>query len=116
MKQGIHHAYVGNVPGHAGNNTYCPKCGSEVHEKYKAYQCVKDGCDFSVWKILCSRMFEFEEVEQLGVAGFVAAEAEVAGGGDEALAEMMMPDAIDDDARGQRGRRDQVGAEQRLTR
>jgi DNA topoisomerase-3 len=43
----------------------CPKCGGEVHEKYKAYQCVKDGCDFSVWKILCSRMFEMAEVEQL---------------------------------------------------
>ncbi len=43
----------------------CPKCGGEVHEKYKAYQCVKEGCDFSVWKILCSRMFEIAEVEQL---------------------------------------------------
>lgn len=27
MKEGIHYAYVGNVPGHPGNNTYCPKCG-----------------------------------------------------------------------------------------
>jgi DNA-directed RNA polymerase subunit RPC12/RpoP len=43
----------------------CPKCGGEVHEKYKAYQCVQDGCDFSIWKILCSRMFEIEEVETL---------------------------------------------------
>ena len=43
----------------------CPKCGGEVHEKYKAYQCVKDGCDFSVWKVLCSRMFEIAEVETL---------------------------------------------------
>jgi DNA topoisomerase III len=43
----------------------CPKCGGEVHEKYKAYQCVNEKCDFSVWKILCSRMFEFEEVEKL---------------------------------------------------
>jgi pyruvate formate lyase activating enzyme len=23
---GIHYPYVGNVPGHAGNHTYCPKC------------------------------------------------------------------------------------------
>ncbi|MBP7825475.1 MAG: DNA topoisomerase III [Verrucomicrobia bacterium] len=43
----------------------CPKCGGEVHEKYKAYQCVKSDCDFAIWKILCSRMFENEEVEQL---------------------------------------------------
>jgi len=34
-----------------------------VHEKYKQYQCVK--CDFSVWKTLCGRMFEQEEVETL---------------------------------------------------
>jgi len=54
------------IPGDFGVlNVPCPKCGGEVHEKYKAYQCVKDGCDFSVWKVLCSRMFEFEEVEKL---------------------------------------------------
>jgi DNA topoisomerase-3 len=41
----------------------CPKCGGEVHEQYKAFQCVK--CDFSIWKTLCSRMFEIEEVEKL---------------------------------------------------
>jgi pyruvate formate lyase activating enzyme len=28
--QGIHYAYVGNVPGHAGNHTYCPTCGKIV--------------------------------------------------------------------------------------
>jgi len=26
MAEGIKYAYVGNVPGHPGNNTYCPKC------------------------------------------------------------------------------------------
>jgi DNA topoisomerase-3 len=41
----------------------CPKCGGEVHERYKQFQCVK--CDFAIWKILCSRMFEPEEVENL---------------------------------------------------
>ena len=34
----------------------CPKCGGEIHEKYKQFQCVK--CDFAIWKTLCSRMFE----------------------------------------------------------
>src|SRR5205814_3095601 len=41
----------------------CPKCGGEVHEKYKDFQCVK--CDFFVRKILCGRIFEYEEVEKL---------------------------------------------------
>jgi DNA topoisomerase-3 len=41
----------------------CPKCGKEVHERYKAFQCVN--CDFSIWKTLCSRMFEIVEVEKL---------------------------------------------------
>ena len=27
MEKGIHYAYVGNVPGHEGNNTLCPSCG-----------------------------------------------------------------------------------------
>jgi len=52
------------IPGDFGVlKTPCPKCGGEVHEKYKQFQCVK--CDFAIWKTLCSRMFEIEEVEQL---------------------------------------------------
>lgn len=30
MKKGIRFAYVGNVPGHPGNHTYCPGCGKIV--------------------------------------------------------------------------------------
>ena len=30
MKGGIRYAYVGNVPGHPGNHTYCPGCGKAV--------------------------------------------------------------------------------------
>jgi len=26
MNYGIHYAYIGNVPGHEGNNTFCPSC------------------------------------------------------------------------------------------
>jgi ribosomal protein S27AE len=52
------------IPGDFGKlNVPCPKCGGEIHEQYKHFQCVK--CDFSVWKTLCSRMFEPEEVEKL---------------------------------------------------
>ncbi|HID92902.1 MAG TPA: AmmeMemoRadiSam system radical SAM enzyme [bacterium (Candidatus Stahlbacteria)] len=27
MDVGLHYVYIGNVPGHVGENTYCPKCG-----------------------------------------------------------------------------------------
>jgi pyruvate formate lyase activating enzyme len=30
MSKGIHYAFIGNVPGHPGNNTYCPHCGKIV--------------------------------------------------------------------------------------
>jgi len=30
MSKGIHFAYIGNVPDHPGNNTYCPQCGKPV--------------------------------------------------------------------------------------
>jgi pyruvate formate lyase activating enzyme len=30
IAKGIHYAFVGNVPGHLGNCTYCPKCGKIV--------------------------------------------------------------------------------------
>jgi pyruvate formate lyase activating enzyme len=29
-KHGMNYPYVGNVPGHRGNNTYCPQCGRAV--------------------------------------------------------------------------------------
>jgi pyruvate formate lyase activating enzyme len=33
MAQGLRFAYVGNVPGHPGNHTYCPGCGTAVIER-----------------------------------------------------------------------------------
>jgi DNA topoisomerase-3 len=52
------------IPGDFGTlKVPCPKCGGEVHEQYKHFQCVK--CDFSMWKTLCGRMFELEEAETL---------------------------------------------------
>src|ERR1017187_2007124 len=52
------------IPGDFGVlKTPCPKCGGEIHEQYKQFQCVK--CDFAFWKTLCSRMFEPEEVEKI---------------------------------------------------
>jgi pyruvate formate lyase activating enzyme len=33
MGAGLHYAYVGNVPGHPGNHTYCPKCNMAVIER-----------------------------------------------------------------------------------
>jgi DNA topoisomerase-3 len=52
------------IPGDFGVlNVPCPKCGGEIHEKYKQFQCEK--CDFAFWKTLCSRMFEPEEVEKI---------------------------------------------------
>jgi DNA topoisomerase III len=52
------------IPGDFGVlKTPCPKCGGEVHEKYKQFQCEK--CDFAVWKTIAGRMFEVEEVEKL---------------------------------------------------
>jgi pyruvate formate lyase activating enzyme len=33
MDRGIRYAYVGNLPGHPGNHTYCPKCGRVCVER-----------------------------------------------------------------------------------
>jgi pyruvate formate lyase activating enzyme len=30
MEEGVRYAYVGNVPGHPGDNTYCPNCGETL--------------------------------------------------------------------------------------
>jgi DNA topoisomerase-3 len=41
----------------------CPKCGGEVHEKYKKFQC--QSCDFGMWKIIAGRQLEVPEAEML---------------------------------------------------
>ena len=52
------------VPGDFGTlKVPCPKCGGEIHENYKKFQCQK--CDFSLWKIVAGRQLEIPEVEEL---------------------------------------------------
>jgi DNA topoisomerase-3 len=52
------------VPGDFGTlKVPCPKCGGEIHENYKKFQCQK--CDFALWKIVASRQLEIPEVEEL---------------------------------------------------
>jgi DNA topoisomerase-3 len=58
------------VPGDFGTlKTPCPKCGGEIHENYKKFQCQK--CDFALWKIVAGRQLEIPEVEELLTKGQV---------------------------------------------
>ena len=41
----------------------CPKCGGEVHENYKKFQC--QSCDFGIWKIVAGRQLDAPEAEAL---------------------------------------------------
>jgi pyruvate formate lyase activating enzyme len=34
LEQGVRYAYIGNVPGHKGENTFCPNCGKVLIERY----------------------------------------------------------------------------------
>ncbi|MDB6066548.1 MAG: topoisomerase [Pedosphaera sp.] len=52
------------VPGDFGIvKVPCPKCGGEMKENYKKFQCQK--CDFALWKIVAGRQLEIDEVEEL---------------------------------------------------
>jgi pyruvate formate lyase activating enzyme len=33
-EEGLNYVYIGNVPGHEADNTYCPKCGETLIERY----------------------------------------------------------------------------------
>jgi DNA topoisomerase-3 len=58
------------VPGDFGKlDVPCPKCGGEIHENYKKFQCQK--CDFALWKIVAGRQFEIFEIEELLTKGAV---------------------------------------------
>ncbi len=50
ISKGIHYTYVGNVPGHKGNNTYCPMCKNIVIARrgymILEYNIVEDKCKF----------------------------------------------------------------------
>jgi DNA topoisomerase-3 len=41
----------------------CPKCGATVQENYRKFQC--QACDFTIWKVISSREFAPEEIEEL---------------------------------------------------
>lgn len=34
LKAGLRYVYIGNVPGHSGENTYCPRCGKVLIRRY----------------------------------------------------------------------------------
>ena len=52
------------IPGDFATLTaHCPKCGGEVHEKYKRFQCLV--CDFGFWKIMGGRQIEPAEADTL---------------------------------------------------
>ncbi|CAG0969059.1 DNA topoisomerase 3 [Burkholderiales bacterium] len=52
------------VPGdYATLGARCPKCGGEIKENYKKFQC--QSCDFFLWKILAGRQLAVEEAEEL---------------------------------------------------
>ena len=43
--------------------TPCPRCGGTLRETYKRFEC--DGCDYKLWKVVASRQWEPEEIEEL---------------------------------------------------
>jgi len=56
-EEGLHHVYIGNVPGHEADNTYCPNCGELLIERYgfdvtryelKDKQCPKCGTKINI--------------------------------------------------------------------
>ncbi len=43
--------------------TPCPKCGGAIHETYRHFKC--DRCDYKLWKVVASRQWEPEEMDEL---------------------------------------------------
>ncbi|MHC1589894.1 MAG: AmmeMemoRadiSam system radical SAM enzyme, partial [Candidatus Hecatellaceae archaeon] len=47
LREGLKYVYVGNIPGHPGENTYCPRCGELLIERWGftiAKYRLEDGC------------------------------------------------------------------------
>ena len=43
--------------------TPCPRCGGQIREGYKKFECQK--CDYKLWKVVASRQWEPEEMDEL---------------------------------------------------
>jgi DNA topoisomerase-3 len=63
---------VGQAKGHESDtidvdfgtlSARCPRCGGEVHERYKKFQCQQ--CDFGFWKIVAGRQLVVAEADAL---------------------------------------------------
>src|SRR5205085_2444103 len=63
VDQAKHHE-SDTIPGDfATLSARCPKCGGEVHENYKKFQC--QTCDFGFWKIIAGRQLDVDEANVL---------------------------------------------------
>jgi len=59
LEEGLDYVYIGNIPGHPGENTYCPKCKEPLIERYgftvtkysitKDHKCPKCGRKILIW-------------------------------------------------------------------
>jgi Topoisomerase IA len=49
--------------------TPCPKCGGVIQENYKKFQC--KSCDYSLWKVVASRQWAPEEMDELLSQGVI---------------------------------------------
>ncbi len=43
--------------------TPCPRCGGQIREGYKKFEC--QGCDYKLWKVVASRQWAPEEMDEL---------------------------------------------------
>ncbi|MFY9326706.1 MAG: DNA topoisomerase III [Georgfuchsia sp.] len=49
--------------------TPCPRCGGQIKEGYKKFEC--QGCDYKLWKVVASRQWEPEEMDELLTNGLI---------------------------------------------
>jgi DNA topoisomerase-3 len=43
----------------------CPKCGQQLVERFKSFECTNEDCDFVIWKTVAGRLFTRTEIETL---------------------------------------------------
>lgn len=66
MVEAAKHFEHDTIPGDFGKlSVNCPRCGGEIHERYREYACVNEQCPFSLRKALSGRMLDYPEVEEL---------------------------------------------------
>ena len=61
LEEGLKYVYVGNIPAHGGENTYCPNCGALLIDR-TGFSIITNNLDISLGTPKCPECGEIIDI------------------------------------------------------